>query len=261
MQVDSPASDATVDAFHRGDFWLVQPARGGHRAGMDAMMLAAAVPSRFAGRLADLGAGAGAAGLAVATRCREARVMLVEREAQMADFAARTLALPQNAAIADRARVLQADVSLAGRKRVEAGLADNSVDFAIMNPPFNSGRDRATPQPLRHSAHVMDEGLFENWMRTAAAIVRAQGGMAVIARPESLAEILAAINGRFGGAEIKAIHPRADAPAIRVVVRARRGSRRRPVLTAPLFLHDIHGDRFTPSADSINNGRASLFGD
>ncbi|TIT88992.1 MAG: methyltransferase, partial [Mesorhizobium sp.] len=55
---DTPAH--TVDAFHRGRFWLVQP-RSGHRAGMDAMMLAAAVPSSFAGRLADFGAGAGAA--------------------------------------------------------------------------------------------------------------------------------------------------------------------------------------------------------
>ncbi|TIW14778.1 MAG: methyltransferase, partial [Mesorhizobium sp.] len=56
---DTPAH--TVDAFHRGRFWLVQPSQGGHRAGMDAMMLAAAVPSGFSGRLADFGAGAGAA--------------------------------------------------------------------------------------------------------------------------------------------------------------------------------------------------------
>jgi len=73
---DTPAH--TVDAFHRGRFWLVQP-RTGHRAGMDAMMLAAAVPSAFAGRLADFGAGAGAAGLAVLSRCPEAEVVLDER--------------------------------------------------------------------------------------------------------------------------------------------------------------------------------------
>ncbi|MER2534685.1 MAG: hypothetical protein ABTQ31_05920, partial [Rhizobiaceae bacterium] len=45
---------STLDAFHRGRFWLVQPDRRGHRAGTDAMMLAAAVPSGFGGRLADL---------------------------------------------------------------------------------------------------------------------------------------------------------------------------------------------------------------
>ena len=55
----------------------------GHRAGMDAMMLAAAVPSGFAGRLADFGAGAGAAGLAVASRCPAAEVVLVENAPEM----------------------------------------------------------------------------------------------------------------------------------------------------------------------------------
>src|SRR5690606_27508380 len=81
----------TVDAFHRGDFHLVQPRRG-HRAGTDAMMLAAAVPGNFAGRLADLGAGAGAAGLAVAARCRLSQIVLVERSPEMASWARRTLA-------------------------------------------------------------------------------------------------------------------------------------------------------------------------
>ena len=50
-------SRAAVDAFHRGRFFLVQPAAGGHRAGMDAMMLAAAVPSAFAFHRAGLGHG------------------------------------------------------------------------------------------------------------------------------------------------------------------------------------------------------------
>ncbi|MEP0698057.1 MAG: methyltransferase, partial [Nitratireductor sp.] len=32
----------TIDAFHRGRFFVVQPACSGHRAGMDAMLLAGA---------------------------------------------------------------------------------------------------------------------------------------------------------------------------------------------------------------------------
>jgi tRNA1(Val) A37 N6-methylase TrmN6 len=82
MTASSPAPVLpahTLDAFHRGRFHLLQPAERGHRAGMDAMMLAAAVPSAFAGRLADFGAGAGAAGLAVLSRCAGARALLVER--------------------------------------------------------------------------------------------------------------------------------------------------------------------------------------
>ncbi|RUY60288.1 methyltransferase, partial [Mesorhizobium sp. M7A.F.Ca.CA.001.13.1.1] len=109
---DTPAH--TVDAFHRGRFWLVQPKQGGHRAGMDAMMLAASVPSSLAGRLADFGAGAGAAGLAVLSRCPAAEAVLVERAPEMAAFAAATLAHPGNAHLSDRASVLVADVTVSG---------------------------------------------------------------------------------------------------------------------------------------------------
>ena len=260
---ETEASDATLDAFHRGAFWLVQPRRGAHRAGMDAMMLAAAVPTCFSGRLADLGAGAGGAGLAVLSRCRNASAVLVEREPGMAEFARRTLDHPPNASVCERATLLVADVSLAGRARQDAGLADNSCDYAIMNPPFNSGRDRQTPDQLRKSAHVMESGLFESWIRTAAAIVRPSGGLALIARPQSLPEILAALEGRFGGAEIKPIHPRSGAAAIRVVLRAQRSSRRALSLAPPLFLHqhEAAGDRVSAEAEAISNGLASLYGD
>ena len=252
--------DHTVDAFHRGDFFLVQP-RKGHRAGMDAMMLAAAVPSGFSGRIADLGAGAGAAGLAAASRCPGAQVVLVERSEEMADHARRTLAHPANSRIAGRACVLAADVTLTGKARLAAGLADASFDFALMNPPFNERVDRASPDELRRSAHVMEDGLFESWLRTAAAIVRPRGGLALIARPQSLPAILAALQGRFGDARIVPILPRSEEPAIRIVLRAVRGSRAPLQLMPPLAVHDPGSDRFAPHADAINNGRASLFGD
>jgi len=251
----------TVDAFHRGRFWLVQPERAGHRAGMDAMMLAAAVPTAFTGRLADFGAGAGAAGLAVISRCEGATALLVERAPEMAAFAEATLAHPANRHLAGRAAVLRADVTLTGKARAAAGLADNEFDFAIMNPPFNAAVDRATPDALKRQAHVMEDGLFESWVRTAAATVKPRGGLAVIARPASLRPLLDALAGRFGNAEILAVHPRPDRPAIRIVVRAVRGARGGLVLHPPLMLHVGPGHRFSERADAINNGLAPLFAD
>lgn len=258
---ESAGATETLDAFHRGAFWLVQPKAGGHRAGTDAMMLAGAVPSAFAGRLADLGAGAGAAGLAVAARCPQARVVLVERSPVMADYARRTLAHASNAHLAARAEVIEADVELSGREREATGLQAESFDFAILNPPFNAAADRASPDALRREAHVMGDTLWERWLRTAAALVRPRGGLALIARPESLPAILQALGSRFGGAELLAIHPRQDAPAIRVVLRAIRGSRKKLSLHPPLALHHGTGHGFSPRADAVNNGLASLFGD
>lgn len=261
MPADLAAGAHTTDAFHRGDFWLVQPKRAGHRAGMDAMMLAAAVPGSFSGRLADFGAGAGAAGLAVASRCPAASVVLVENAPEMAAYADLTLAYPGNAHLRERAEVLHADVSLAGKARTAAGLADNSFDFVIMNPPFNAPVDRATPHALKRQAHVMEDGLFERWIRSAAAVVKPRGSLAIIMRPVSLAPVLAAIAGRFGNAEILPVHPHADRPAIRIVLRAVRAARGVLSLQPPLILHEAGSDRFSQKADAINNGRASLFGD
>lgn len=251
----------TLDAFHRGDFWLAQPAGTGHRAGTDAMMLAAAVPSAFTGRLADLGAGAGGAGVAVASRCPSAEVLLVERSAAMAGFAARTLEEPRNAHLRSRLSLLVADVTLTGGARREAGLTENGFDFAICNPPFNDRTHRESPDGLKREAHVMNGGGLASWLRTAAGIVRPRGGLAAIVRPQSLADLLGAAEGRFGGAEVVPVYPRPEAPAIRVVLRAWRGSRAAMRLLPPLVLHDGPGHGFSARADSVNNGRASLFGD
>jgi tRNA1(Val) A37 N6-methylase TrmN6 len=261
MGIDTAGPDSTLDAFHRGKFYLVQPKGAGHRAGMDAMMLAAAVPSDFSGQLADFGAGAGAAGLAVASRCPEARVVLVENSAEMLAYAERTVAHPANEKLRDRVSVLAADVSRSGKERTQTGLIDGAFDFVIMNPPFNSGHDRATPDELKRGAHVMPVGLFEAWTRSAAAIVKPRGGIAIIARPQSIGEILAALGGRFGRTEMLPVHPRPNTAAIRIVVRAVRASRAGLSLMPPLFLHEQGSDRFSARADDINNGRASLFGD
>ncbi|HVW54970.1 MAG TPA: methyltransferase [Rhizobiaceae bacterium] len=255
------APDHTVDLFHRGGFHLVQPAARGHRAGIDAMILAAAVPSGFAGRVVDFGAGAGAAALAVLSRCPQATAVLVERSAEMAGFACKTLALPENAALAERATVLEADVTLTGQRRIDAGLLDRSADFVIMNPPFNTAHHRPSPDSLKKQAHMMEEGLFESWLRSAGAVVMPTGSVALIARPSSLPAILAALSGRFGDSEILPVHPRSDLAAIRIVLRARRGSRAALRLCPPLILHEGPANRFTQRANDINNGRASLFGD
>ena len=62
-----PSGEFTEDAFLGGQLRLRQP-KSGHRAGHDAMLLAAATPARPGDRVVDFGAGVGAAGLAVARR-------------------------------------------------------------------------------------------------------------------------------------------------------------------------------------------------
>jgi tRNA1(Val) A37 N6-methylase TrmN6 len=244
----------SVDSFHRGRFHLVPPIGGGHRSGIDAMILAAAVPDGFSGHCADLGAGAGAAGFAVVSRLPQARVTLFENDPMMAECARKSLALPHNDKFTNRVSVVEADVTFRGDTRQAAGMINNHFDYAIFNPPFNDASDRQTPDAVKANAHVMGEALFEDWVRTAAAIVKPGGGMALIARPQSLNDILNAIGKRFGAIEIIPVHPHAEAAAIRVIVRGAKGSRARLKFLPAHVLHAKGTEAFLPKAEAVNNG-------
>ncbi|XUY27298.1 tRNA1(Val) (adenine(37)-N6)-methyltransferase [Agrobacterium sp. rho-8.1] len=245
----------TVDAFHRGRFQILQPKGRGHRAGMDAMLLASLVADDRACRVADLGAGAGAAGMAVASRLDKVDVTLFERSPEMVDFARRSLQLPANAALEKRICVRQADVTLRADARREAGLADNHFHHVIMNPPYNDAGDRKTPDALKAAAHAMTDDLFEHWLRTAAAIMIPSGQLSLIARPQPISEIIAACGRRFGGLEITLIHPRAGEDAVRMLVTAIKGSKARLTFRAPLTMHENDSHAFLPLVDDLSNGR------
>ncbi|AYG58273.1 tRNA1(Val) (adenine(37)-N6)-methyltransferase [Rhizobium jaguaris] len=247
----------TIDAFHRGAFHIVQPKGRGHRSGMDAMLLAALVADDRNIRVADLGAGAGAAGMAVASRLEQATVVLFERSTVMAEFARKSLALSENARFAGRVAVVEADVTLTAKARNNAGLIDDSFHHVIMNPPFNDASDRLTPDALKAQAHAMTDGLFESWVRTAGAIMIPGGQLSLIARPQSIGELIAACGRRFGGIEITPIHPREDENAVRILVTAIKGSRARLALRAPLIMHGEGTHKFSDFVDDLNNGRAA----
>ncbi|EJF86732.1 tRNA1(Val) (adenine(37)-N6)-methyltransferase [Bartonella rattimassiliensis] len=252
-------SGETIDSFHRGKFYLVQPHKYGHRSGMDAMLLASLVPSDLKGKVVDLGAGAGAAGLAVASRCLNVHVTLVERSVYMISYAQKTLMLKQNEQFAGRICLLKADVTFKGNARIKAGLIDNSFDFAIMNPPFNNPTDRKTLDKQKAEAHVMPEAMFDNWLRSAAAIVKPGGYLGLIARPQSLTDILRTLKGRFGGICIIPVHARTKTAAIRLLFYAKRGSRAALSILPALVIHEGNDHTFSPRVDAINNGYISLW--
>src|SRR5437879_9165521 len=120
--------ETTEDAFLGGQLRLRQP-KSGHRAGHDAMLLAAATPARPGDRVADFGAGVGAAGLAVARRVAGIELVLAEIDQALAGLARANAA--SNAIAAD---VIGLDLTSAAGAFAAAGLASDSADVVLMNP-------------------------------------------------------------------------------------------------------------------------------
>ncbi|WP_349357459.1 methyltransferase [Stappia sp.] len=254
-----PAGEITQDAFLGGRVQVLQPARGGHRAGLDAVYLAAAVPATATGHVVDLGSGVGTAGFCLAARLPQIRVTLVDRDESALDLARAALALPENMRFAGRIALLAADVTGKGRDRHAAGLTPGLADHVIMNPPYYAdGQVRTSPAAARASAHVLDARGLEPWARTAADLLRVGGSLTLIFRADGLGEILEVLPGRFGALDVIPLRPRAEAAATRVIVRAIRASRAPLRLLPGFVLHDGAGSEFTAEARAVMREGAGL---
>lgn len=244
------------DAFLGGKIMLRQPVRG-HRAGTDAALLAAAAPADFAGLALDAGAGVGAAGISLAATRARARVGLIEIDAASAALARENLELN---GLAARGELFEVDL-LSPASRRAGGLRDGGADLVLSNPPFlDPARSRASPDADRRRAHVTAQVGAEgvaSWIAACLALTRPGGVCILIHRPDRLDALLGALTGRAGEIVVLPVHPHAGEAAVRILVRARRGSRG-PLSIAPGFiLHDEHG--FTPQAQSACRGERCLF--
>lgn len=231
----------TADSVLGGRLLLRQPASG-HRVGHDALLLAAFAPAdrRCA---VDLGAGVGGAGLAFLMRVPAARAVLVEIDPQLARLAAENAALN---GLAGRCAVVAADVGAIARPSGPPEPAAGAADLVLMNPPFNAeARHKASPHGGRARAHMGGADLLSGWVTAADRCLAARGVLCLIHRPETLADMLGALSGRFGAAEILPVHPRPDRAAVRLLVRAVKGRRTAPALLPGLVLAGTDG---TPAA-------------
>jgi tRNA1(Val) A37 N6-methylase TrmN6 len=233
--------------------------RNGHRAGTDAVLLSACV-GQTVGAVLDLGAGAGAAGLAVALRNPQASLILAEIEPQIAEVAQENIKLN---GMADRARVSIVDV-LSARSRAEAGMGRRCADVLITNPPYQDARtSRVSPDPLKARAHTLLSATngapveLDTWMRACAALLKPGGLFAIVHRADMLGEIVSASRGRFGALQVLPVYPKAGKPALRVLVRGTAGSRRPLTICPGLILHGSDG-KFTPEAAAIHAGEGLL---
>ena len=247
-------SDIGEDAFLGGRLRLYQPLSG-HRAGHDAMLLAAATPGRPGDRIVDFGAGVGAAGLAVATRIDDIDLVLIERDEALADLARRNALLNRRAA-----RVCVLDITAEADAFAWAGLGSDSADGVLMNPPFNDAvRHRPSPDQGRRTAHVAEPSSLAIWIHAARRMLKPGGTLSLIWRSDGLAEVLGALGRGFGDIAVRPVHPDPHRPAIRILVRAIKGSRAPLRLCPGLMLSDERGEPAREAQGVLAGGEALAF--
>jgi len=237
-------NDTTDDKFLGGRIAAHQPTRG-FRAGLDAVMLAAAIPVVAGEEVLELGSGAGVASLCLAARVQSATVEGLEIAPDLVELA--------NANAAAN--------GMDGRVTFFAGDAlgppeevRHPYDHVLCNPPFHSGEGEVSPDVARARA-MRDVGQLEDWL--CAGLRRTTGGgtFTVILRADRVREALLALPTH--GVSIFPLWPRAGVPAKRVILQATNGSMAPIALLHGLVLHDAHG-KYTPEADAVLREGAAL---
>jgi tRNA1(Val) A37 N6-methylase TrmN6 len=243
------AASTTEDAFLGGALRILQPAAG-YRAGLDAVLLAAAAPLRIgqAEEILDVVAGVGVVGLAVARRSATARVTMVEREVAAIELCRANI---ERNGLLERARVLAGDVSRPLGEQPSLQRLAGSFDHVLANPPYQvEGAASLAPVPAKAVANAMPADGLSHWLRFMAAMARPGGTATMIHRADRLSHLLSAFAGRFGGLLVFPLFPRHGAAAQRVLLQGIKGSRAPLQLRAGLTLHDAaHG--FRPEVDAI----------
>ena len=249
MTVAGSIPEVREDALLGGRVRLAQPVRG-YRAGMDAALLAASVAARPGERVIEAGCGPGAVLTQIAVRCPGVQLVGLEREAEIAELAQRNI---ETNGLGDRAEIRTGDVAEGFR-----ALNLPPFDWAVSNPPFfDDPGSLRPPAPERRAAWMADDGL-EAWTGFLLKAVREGGRIVMIHRAERLADILALLAPKTGSFAIRPIHPFADQPAKRVLVKAIKPGKAPLRLLPPLILHDREGAPHTAGAEAILRGEAAL---
>jgi tRNA1(Val) A37 N6-methylase TrmN6 len=239
--------ETTEDGLLGGRVRLTQPRARGLRAGLDAVLLAAAVPARAGERVIEAGCGSGAGFLCLAARVPGLAVAALEREPAMA-----ALAAANAAANGVAAQVLTGDVADAALAR-----ALGPARHGFANPPYWPGGS-APPEALRAAAtHERGAGL-DAWAAFLANAVE-HGGSATLILPAARfdAGVAALRRAGFGALALLPLAPRAGEPAKRVLLQGRRGGRGPARLLPAFVLHAADG-RFTPAAEAVLRDGAGL---
>lgn len=253
MKVEQDALDTSEDAVLGGRLRLRQPLRG-HRFGHDAILLAAATEAHAGERAIELGAGVGAAGLALASRIAGLKVTLAEIDPSLCALAKDNAA---RNALAGRVDAVALDVTDT-RALAAAGLSPACADRVLMNPPFNDpARQNVSPDAARRLAHAAPRDALPLWTASAACLLKDGGMLTMIWRADGLHDVTDALGGHFGALAVLPIYPRPGAPAIRVLVRAIKGAQAGITTGRGLALNGEDG-RPSAAAEAVLRGGETL---
>jgi tRNA1(Val) A37 N6-methylase TrmN6 len=220
-------------------------AAGGHRTGIEPVLLAAVVPARQGERVIEAGTGAGAGLLCLNYRIPALRGIGIERDPELAALARANL----QANGFDGSAIIATDITCPP--------LSGPFDHAFANPPWRAVADTPSPDPGRRLAYEAPPGLLPAWIASLVRLLRPRGSLSLILPAAALdAALEASRAASCGSLRVLPLWPRAGRPAKLFILRAIRGGRGPTVLLPGLVLHEANG--FSEAANLVLRDGAAI---
>ncbi|HET57355.1 MAG TPA: tRNA1(Val) (adenine(37)-N6)-methyltransferase [Deltaproteobacteria bacterium] len=248
MTVDTSRNDdETLERLPGGSVVVLQK-RDGYRFSIDAVLLAGFVRLKRADRAAELGSGSGIVSLLLAARYQSALITGFEIQDEMTDMANRSAALN---GLEKRTTFIAVDV-----RTVRKHCGAESFDVVFFNPPYRkSGSGRVNPQERKAAARHELHGTIDDFLESAAFLLKAKGRLYAIYPAERSVTLLSGLRTRrIEPKKLRFVHSFAQSAASFVLVEAIKGAGEELRVEPPLIIYESPGV-YAAEVSSIFNGK------
>ena len=202
-----------LDSLQLAGLRILQKERG-FRFGMDAVLLADF--ARIAPRdyVADFGTGTGILPLLLYGRGKGARFDALEKQADMADMARRTVLIN---GLEERITVHALSV-----EEADQVIAPLNLDSIVCNPPYGlPGATLHNPSDTLRMARHQDEGGLTAWYRMAYRLLKGRGRFSMVYPASRMLEAMDGLQqAHLTPKRFRLVYPRMDKPANLVLIEA-----------------------------------------
>ena len=202
-----------LDSLQLARLRILQKERG-FRFGMDAVLLADFARIAPGDYVADFGTGTGILPLLLYGRGKGARFDALEKQADMADMARRTVLIN---GLEERITVHALSV-----EEADQVIAPLNLDNIVCNPPYGlPGATLHNPSDTLRMARHQDEGGLTAWYRMAYRLLKGRGRFSMVYPASRMLEAMDGLQqAHLTPKRFRLVYPRMDKPANPVLIEA-----------------------------------------